>query len=155
MNSKATEILRAEFELLRQEVVARYDSSGIKASGKWAENIKIEQLPNGFTLVADDYINGRKPGKAPPSEAIEKWIVQKGIAARLSDGISVSSLAYLIARKIAREGWQSKAGTEELLQHVITPQRIQQIINKISPLILKDLTMDLLLIIKRLSHDTV
>jgi len=144
MDNNITETRRAEFESLRQEVVARYESSGVKASGKWAESIRIEELPNGFTLVADNYINGRGPGKAPPSEAIEKWIVQKGIASRLSDEISVSSLAYLIARKIAREGWQPKTGTENLLQQVVTPQRIQQIIDKVTPLYVNNLTQDLM-----------
>ncbi|MFP5437474.1 MAG: hypothetical protein ACLGH8_06810 [Bacteroidia bacterium] len=151
MDSNINETLRAEFELLRQEVLARYESTGVKASGKWAKSIRIEELPNGFTLVADAYVNGREPGKAPPSEAIEKWIVQKGIAARLSDNISVNSLAYLIARKIAREGWQPKAGTENLLQQVVTPQRIQQLLNKLIPSHIQDLLYSL----KILLHDTV
>lgn len=144
MDSNITETLRTEFELLRQELVARYESSGVKASGKWAETIRIEELPNGFTLVADAYINGRGPGKAPPSEAIEKWIVQKGIAARLSDNISISSLAFLIARKIAREGWKPKAGTEDVVQQVLTPQRIQQVIDKVTPLYINTFTQDLM-----------
>mgnify|MGYP001763027373 FL=1 len=95
MDSNITETLRKEFESLRQEVMARYESSGVKASGKWAESIRIEELPNGFTLVTDSYINGRGPGKAPPSEAIEKWIVQKGIATRLSNEISAVSYTHL------------------------------------------------------------
>jgi hypothetical protein len=151
MDSNISETLRAEFELLRQEIVARYESSDIKASGKWAGSIRIEEIPNGFTLVADAYVNGREPGKAPPSEAIEKWILQKGIAARISNGISVSSLAYLIARKIAREGWQPKAGTENLLQQVVTPQCIQELLNKLIPSHIQDLLYSL----KTLLHDTV
>lgn len=43
---------------------------------------------------------GRKPGKRPPIDVIEKWIRDKPIA---SD-ISPRSLAFLIARKIGEEG---------------------------------------------------
>lgn len=127
----SNETLRAEFELLRQEVIARYESSGMRVSGNWAESVLVEELPNGFTLVADGYINGRGPGKAPPSEAIEKWLTQKGIAARLQDEISTGSLAYLIARKIAREGWTPKENAADIIAQVVTPQRIQQIIDKV------------------------
>ena len=46
---------------------------------------------------------GRKPGKMPPTEPIFQWVQQRGI--NPSD-ISQESLAYLIARKIGREGTQ-------------------------------------------------
>ena len=39
-------------------------------------------------------------------ESIEQWIEDKRITP--SDGISVKSLAFLIARKIHREGWRPK-----------------------------------------------
>lgn len=127
----SNETLRAEFELLRQEVIARYESSGMRVSGNWADSVHVEELPNGFTLVADSYINGRGPGKAPPSNAIEKWLTQKGIAARLQGEISTGSLAYLIARKIAREGWTPKEDAADIIAQVVTPQRIQQIMDKV------------------------
>lgn len=57
------------------------------------------------TLYAEDYwvfVNeGRKAGKRPPISAIEKWIKEKPI--QLND-ISETSLAFLIARKIGKEG---------------------------------------------------
>lgn len=57
------------------------------------------------TLYAEDYwvfVNeGRKAGKRPPMASIEKWIKQKPIA--LKD-ISETQLAFLIARKIGKEG---------------------------------------------------
>jgi hypothetical protein len=49
-----------------------------------------------FTVLED----GRKPGKQPPSDPIEEWVKQRG----LDNDISAKSLAYLIARKIGREG---------------------------------------------------
>lgn len=49
---------------------------------------------------------GRGPGKMPPINAIEQWIKVKGITPKTYNGIPTSekSLAFLIARKIGREG---------------------------------------------------
>lgn len=50
---------------------------------------------------------GRKPGKFPPPSAILKWIEVKPIIPRPDDNgryPSPKSLAFLIGRKIAREG---------------------------------------------------
>lgn len=130
MNSEAQAILKAEFELLRQEIIAKYESSGMATTGNWGKTVQVQQLPNGFSIVADGYINGRPPGKQPPSEAIEQWIQKKGIAARLGNEISLGSLAYLIARKIAKNGWKPPQGYEDIVGTIATPQRIQQIIDK-------------------------
>lgn len=129
MNS-VNELLRPDFEQLRQEVIAAYNNSGQAATGNWADSVQIIELPNGFSLTADDYINGRGPGKPPPSSAIEQWLINKGIAARISKDISIGSLAFLIARKIARNGWQPKPGTVNPVEAVVTPQRIQQLLDK-------------------------
>lgn len=139
METNVQQAFKAEFEQLRQEVIAYYHSSGRAASGRWASTVQVQELPNGFTLVADDYINGRGPGKPPPSAAIEQWIAQKGIAARLGKEISVSSLAFLIARKIARMGWQPKEGQDNLIAQVVTPERIQQLMDKVAPVYLDNL----------------
>lgn len=45
--------------------------------------------------------NGRRPGKMPPVQPILSWIQSRGIT---PDDISQESLAFLIARKIGREG---------------------------------------------------
>ena len=140
MEANIKETLRAEFEKLRDEIVANFEASGMGASGNWGESVQVQELPNGFTIVADDYINGRGPGKAPPSAAIEKWIEQKGIASRLNGEISVSSLAFLIARKIAREGWKPKQGFDDIVANTATPQRIQQILDAVAPLYVQNFT---------------
>lgn len=133
-------MLAAEFELLKAEVIAAYQTSGMEAGGNWADTVTVDATTNGYSITAADYINGRGPGKPPPSEAIEKWIQQKGIASRLEKNMTVSSLAFLIARKIAREGWKPKPGTENIAERVVTPQRIQQILDKVGESYLSDLT---------------
>ena len=50
----------------------------------------------------------------------------------IKGNISISSLAFLIARKIAREGTKYfKQGGTDLVDAVYTEQRIQMIINKV------------------------
>ncbi|MXN91287.1 hypothetical protein GR160_08600 [Flavobacterium sp. Sd200] len=141
MNSLTHRLLLAdEFELLKQEIIAAYETSDMESSGDWANSVKAEPTLNGHRLTAADYINGRDPGKPPPSEAIEEWIVKKGIAVRLEKNITLSSLAFLIARKIAKLGWRPKQGTEDIIEQVVTPQRIQQILDKVGESYLIDFT---------------
>jgi hypothetical protein len=56
------------------------------------------------------------------------WIYDK----QIRPDIPIRSLAYLIARKIAREGTDYfKQGGTDLIDSVVTPQRIDSIISKI------------------------
>lgn len=139
------DILLAEFEALKNELISKYDALGMRASGNWANSLSIELSEKGAEIIQADYGDaleyGRKPGKQPPTKAIEKWIQDKGIASHLEKGMSVSSLAYLIARKIAREGWnRANHGGVNLLSSVVTPERIQQIIDKIGESHVTDLS---------------
>lgn len=143
--SRITQILSAEFEALKNELIAKHDELGMRASGQWADNLTVRLGENGAEILQESYGDqlefGRKPGKQPPSEAIEQWLIAKGIAARLEKGMTVSSLAYLIARKIAREGWNRKQhGGTNLISSVVTPERIQSIIDKIGESQLKEFT---------------
>lgn len=138
--SSVTEVLRTEFELLKSEIIAAYEASGREASGGWAGTLAVEASENGASITAAGYIEGRAPGKPPPSEAIAQWIVDKGIAGRMEKDISVGSLAFLIARKIGREGWKPDKDDENIIESVVTPQRIQQIIDKAALIHLQDTT---------------
>lgn len=124
-------ILTEEFEALKNEIRTAYERSGMMASGNWGESLEVVALPNGITIMAEGYADGRPPGKQPPSAAIEQWLVQKAIAARTQKDIATSSLAFLIARKIARQGWKPKVSGSDIIESVATPQRIQQIIDRV------------------------
>jgi hypothetical protein len=138
--SNATELLAAEFELLKADIISAYRASGQAVSGKWADTVTVEATPNGYSITAADYINGRGPGKPPPSKAIEEWLQQKGIAARLEKNMTISSLAFLIARKIGREGWKPKAGTVDIVDSVVTPERIQRMLDNVGAVYLDNFT---------------
>lgn len=133
----STNILGFHFETLKEDLIKKYDELGMRATGNWADTLKLEINTYSVELKGAAYSealeNGYKPGKQPPSEAIEQWIIAKGISAQIEGDISISSLAYLIARKIGREGWdRANHGGTKLISSVITPQRIQYIIDDVS-----------------------
>lgn len=149
-----TEILTAEFEALKIELIAAYDDKGMRSTGAWADNLEVVVTEDKAQILGLPYSQqletGRAPGKQPPSEAIEKWLIAKGIAANIEKKISISSLAYLIARKIGREGWKREQyGGVDLITEVVTPERIQQIIDKVSDIYTADFTNDIINYLKQ------
>ena len=104
------EMMRQVFEEARQDIIARHEQAGQVASGKTRDGIKVEVTEdmNGVTatMYGRPYFaaleTGSKPWtkqyKHPPKafvDTISEWMSDKGIT-----GVS----AYLVARKIMREG---------------------------------------------------
>jgi hypothetical protein len=132
----SSQVLSREFEALKTDLIQAYDAKGMRASGKFAETLEVKVTGLTAQLWGEDYAQqletGRKSGKFPPMDAIKKWIQDKGIANRIQGEISISSLAFLIARKIAREGWKREQfGGVELISQVVTDQRMQKIIDEV------------------------
>mgnify|MGYP002520615516 CR=1 FL=1 len=89
--------------------------SGLPADYELRDNIKFELKIGDKDYVIEfsapdywKYVNGgRKPGKYPPPDQIARWISKKNIvpgADRTGRIPSIGSLAFLIGRKISREG---------------------------------------------------
>lgn len=105
MRSGQRQILIQELTDLQKRVIQNHISAGQKASGRTIKSILVE--------VGDDYgqltgrkaigtlETGRKGGKVPAKfqDIILKWMQAKGINVP-----KPKSFAYLVARKIAREG---------------------------------------------------
>ena len=130
------DIILNEFELIKQDLIKRYNEKGMRASGNFESSLEIKKNNNSVELWGANYTeqleSGRNSGKFPPVDAIKQWILDKGIN---FENITLSSLAFLIARKISREGWNRQGyGGVELVSEVITPQRIQSIIDKVGTL---------------------
>ena len=130
------DILRKEMELLKQDLVAKHLELGMKASGKWIETLenKTERLSG--VMIGQKYtqqlVSGREPGKFPPIALIIQWIKDKGIKP-FDSNMKISSLAFLIARKISKVGTKYfRDGGTDLVDAVITPERIQSIIDKVT-----------------------
>ena len=129
-------VLSKEFELLKNDLIKAYDAKGMRASGKFAESLEVKVQGLTAQLWGENYAQqletGRKPGKFPPINAIEQWIKDKGIENQIQGQISISSLAFLIARKIAQSGWKREQyGGVELISSVVTDERIQKIIDEV------------------------
>lgn len=146
------ELLAVEFEAIKKDLIAKHNQLKMKASGKWESSLKVDVLETQDLYIARIYgehyteqlVFGRKPGKFPPIKAIEQWIKDKGIAG-IGKKISVSSLAFLIARKIAKEGTKYfRDGGTDLVSSVYTPERIQSIIDKVREINLTYITNGLI-----------
>lgn len=149
---KPSEVLTKELTQLQKELIAAYNQKGMKSSGEWEEGLEVQvySSSDGLTGIlkglnySQQLETGRKPGRFPPRDEIEKWIKEKGLAANIEGEISVSSLAFLIARKISREGWNRKGyGGVNLISDVVTPQRIQNIINLVGDSYVVSVTTDI------------
>lgn len=129
--------LSKEFEDLKKDLILAYDQKGMRASGKFADSLEVVKVSETrVQLWGEDYAQqletGRLAGKFPPIADIEQWIRDKGIAQRIEGQIKISSLAFLIARKIAREGWKREGyGGVELISDVVTNERMQKIIDEV------------------------
>jgi hypothetical protein len=132
----SSKVLSQEFNLLKKDLIIAYDAKGMRASGKFADTLEVQVTGLTAKLFGEDYSQqletGRKAGRFPPINAIEQWIKDKDIANRIQGEISISSLAFLIARKIARNGWKREEhGGVQLISEVVTDQRIQNIIDEV------------------------
>ena len=149
------ETLISEFEKLKIDLIKAYDAKGMRASGKFANSLEVVSTAFSVKLLGEDYAQqletGRQAGRYPPINAIIQWINDKGIAQRIQNEISVSSLAFLIARKIAREGWKRQGfGGVNLISDVVTPQRMQNIIDIYGDKVAIDYTTEIVKLIKEI-----
>lgn len=101
------EIIDEFLTTIRGDIISNADTQDRNATGKAKASLRIETLDSGGKLIdGAGYVEwgweyGRAPGRMPPRSAIEQWIEAKGI---IPTGTTVKGLAFLIARKIAREG---------------------------------------------------
>lgn len=121
---------------LSQDLRDNTDKTGINASGKTKESIGFEVFTEGpdtiFQVFANKSLkirqNGRgptqtsQPGNPTLKEIISQWIDDKGIVPE--GNISKESLAFLISRKIHREGYKGQPG---LIDDIINQDLIDNI----------------------------
>lgn len=149
------EMLQKEFEALKADFIEAYDAKGMRATGQWADALEVEVTADNESFhykavikgleYSQQLETGRSAGKQPPSTVIEQWIRDKGIASQIQGRITISSLAYLIARKIGREGWKREGfGGVDLISEVVTPERIQSIIDKVGDAYISKFSQDII-----------
>lgn len=128
VNNFARNVIQGIQNNIRTKNVTKYgamQSSGQMANSlnyKWdGRRLVIYSNEKYFTVLED----GRKPGKQPPTSVIEKWLDEKPVALR---DISKKSLAFLIARKIGKEGslLYKKGGKSGVISDFINDQYIKE-----------------------------
>ena len=154
----ASVILTEELETLRKKIIAQHLMAGQKASGKTAASLRVEVAEEEGVLYGrapfGTLETGRKPGKAPHGfqDIIRKWMADKGIEAEpipyktdrphkyTPQERGNMSLAYLIARKIKREGTSlfRRGGRDDIYSNVI-PGATERIKSRIVELLKLDI----------------
>lgn len=103
-------IVFEELEDLRKRIISNINSSGRRASGRTSESMRTDVSENRGVLFGrmafGTLETGRKPGKVPVGfyQIIKQWVIDKGIS--FDSQSERNSFAYLVSRKIAREGTQ-------------------------------------------------
>lgn len=118
--------------------IEEMDATGYGPSdntGEAKNSLKFEITDKGIRIFSDmpgrpfNYLftleDGRKPGKMPPVQNIQQWLEQRGIN---PPDISQKSLAFLIARRIGREGSTiyRKGGKSGVISEAINDRIIRE-----------------------------
>ena len=129
MEEAALTNLRAALEEYAQYLEANYkselESKGHRATGKLIDTMSVHITLQGINyhveLNLQDYWwyveHGRKPGKFPPVNKILEWIRIKPVIPRADSRGRIPTqqqLAFLISRKIARDGIPAENTLAEL-----------------------------------------
>jgi hypothetical protein len=148
--TNTTQAVTESLELFREAMKEQLSSKNINASGKLDDSIEdIMVTSDGFVsgsvraLSYWYYTNyGRGPtqrsgtGKGVVREKVRQWIDDKGIVPRdAANGRKVTKdeLAFLIARKIHRQGYEAKLYISEVEEQVLP-----EISDKIEQALFKD-----------------
>lgn len=157
--SREEEIYAKYLEILRVKLVAKYDELGLRASGKYADELEAETAPNKLIMWGANHIafmeKGRSSGGFPPISVIEDWIeVKKGLPAIFRE--KKKQFAFIIARKIAKEGIQvpnafNKGKVIESVVDDFLGNDISQMLEELGDVFLARIRVDVLQIFKEIA----
>lgn len=136
-------IVQREIEAIRRDIIMDYERKGMRASGNLPTTLEIETESTRnrtvSTLYGAAYIEYLERG-VEPFDLVEGSAKERGVIAFLARGPiaewkrqkRVSIPAFAIATKIVRQGWKRENfGGVNLISDVITPQRVQEILDRI------------------------
>lgn len=122
---------------LRDDIEASYIAKGLKASGNFAKNLKLEMNGNNAKITAPRYVGamegGRVAGRRPPVAIIRDWIIAKN---KMGANIPLEA-AYPIAKKIGEEGIKvpNEHNPGGVVSDVLNPARVLKLQNEIVTII--------------------
>ena len=96
------QIMELEFESLKNDLIKEYDALGMRASGKFADELVVEVGIDNVKLIGEKYAEqleyGRRGGKFPPIQMSKQWIKDKGIVSNINLIIIVNARIRLVRR---------------------------------------------------------
>lgn len=129
-------IIFEELEDLRKRIISNIDSTGRRASGRTSGSMHTDVSENRGILFGrmafETLETGRKPGKVPVGfyQIIKQWVIDKGIS--FDSQSERNSFAYLVSRKIAREGTQLyRMGSDADVYTTEVPETIERIKDRV------------------------
>ena len=141
---KSTEAaLRVYGGLMVQRLVEGLNQNNSNASGSLNESIALTLKNQGAGFFVDglDYWGavdgGRKAGKRPPITAIEQWLRYPNVRDKIRFGASDKAfgekerkaLAFMIARKIGREGTKGNNFFKNVVESDLIDDMVQAVAN--------------------------
>ncbi len=118
-----------------KDLVLNYIKMGLKASGAFETGLVYETTDKSIEIKSPLHgrvmETGRRAGKFPPINEILKW-VQLGKIVKRGD-IKDEQLAFLIARKIAREGIKvpNQYNAGQVISSILLDGRIEKLLQEI------------------------
>lgn len=133
----ARKVVSEELESLRQRIIENHLRAGQKASGRTIASLHVETDNDGGILFGRKAFGtletGRRGGKVPKGfyKIIYQWMQDKGIQVE-----KPKSFAYLVARKIAREGTKlyRQGGRSDIYSNEI-PKTTGSVLSRITGLL--------------------
>lgn len=129
-------IIFEELEDLRKRIISNIDSTGRRASGRTSGSMHTDVSENRGILFGrmafGTLETGRKSGKVPAGfyQIIKQWVIDKGIS--FDSQSERNSFAYLVSRKIAREGTQLyRMGSDADVYTTEVPETIERIKDRV------------------------
>lgn len=130
------------------KLIASYVKAGLRAFGEFERGLKSEVTDKSLKITAPYHArimeDGRKAGKFPPPAEILKW-VRLGKIVKRGD-ITDEQLAFLIGRKIARDGIKvpNKYNVGNVISSVLTDGSIDSLISDITDMTIENISLEML-----------
>lgn len=151
------ELYNEYLERLRLKIIAKYNELGLRASGRFEQELETEVKGNKMILWGAFHSifmeKGRGSGGFPPRQAIEEWIEnKKGLPMVFKE--KKTQFAYIIARKIAERGITvpNEFNKGEVVSAVVEDflaKDLQEMLDKLGIIFLKRMRTDIVGILKQ------